>query len=60
MTKLKYGGNDLYKVKVVLEIEGVDNDSWMNGVSGLVRRPFVKRVNCIEFISETKNENREY
>ena len=60
MTKLKYGGNNLYKIKVVLEIEGVNNDTCMNNVSELVRRPFVKRVNCIELISETKNENREY
>ena len=60
MTKLRYGGNNLYKVKVVLEIEGVNSDTWMSNVSELVRRPFVKRVNCIEFISETKNEDREY
>lgn len=37
MTKLKYGGNNLYKVKAVLEIEGVNNDTCMYNVSELVR-----------------------
>lgn len=60
MAKLKYNGNNLYKIKVTLEVEGIDNNTLMEHINQLVSRPFVKRVNCIELIDETANKVREY
>lgn len=37
MTKLKYGGNNLYKVKVVLEIEGFEKDIEEERIRGILK-----------------------
>ena len=60
MTKRNYEGKNLYKIKVTLDIEGYDNATMMGNIDDLVTRPFVKRVNCIEVVSVTKNKDREY